>query len=29
MAGMIYGEHPDFNDLMAEFAKIEVKINGK
>ena len=29
MASMIYGEHPDFDDLMTEIAKIEVKINGK
>ena len=29
MAGMIYGERPDFDDLMAEIAKIEAKINAK
>lgn len=29
MAGMIYGERPDFDDLMAEIAKIEAKINNK
>ena len=29
MAGMIYGECPNFDDLMAEIAKIEVRINGK
>lgn len=29
MAGMIYGERPDFDDLMTEIAKIEAKINGK
>lgn len=29
MAGMIYGERPDFDDLMAETTKIEAKINGK
>lgn len=29
MAGMIYGERPDFDDLMAEIAKIEAKINSK
>ena len=27
MAGMIYGERPDFDDLMAEIANIEQKIN--
>lgn len=29
MAGMIYGERPDFDDLMTEIAKIEAKINSK
>ena len=29
MASMIYGERPDFDNLMAEIAKIEAKINGK
>lgn len=29
MAGMIYGERPDFDNLMAELAEIEAKINGK
>lgn len=29
MASMIYGERPGFDDLMAEIAKIEAKINGK
>lgn len=29
MASMIYGERPDFDELMAEIAKIESKINSK
>ena len=29
MASMIYGEQPDFDDLMAEIARIEAKINNK
>ena len=29
MAGMIYGERPDFDDLITELAEIEAKINGK
>ena len=29
MAGMIYGERPDFDDLITKLAEIEAKINGR